>query len=141
MDLFDYLLDICGGSLTRDSGSLTSPSWPEAHRQAAVCKWVITKPRSERVSYQISQLVLSGSAASCNSYLELHDGPSDTSPIIGKFCSNTGLSPSITTSNQLYVKFVTDGTGSLFKMQYTTRKFSSHIKQGPAFEKPPQRNF
>ena len=78
-------------------------------------------PATERVSYKVSQLVIPGSSSACNSYLELHDGPDESSPIIGKYCSQSALANAATTSNNLFVKFVTDGSGSLFKMEFATR--------------------
>ena len=63
-----------------------------------------------------------GQPAKCRSYLELHDGPSEESPIIGKFCSQSVMANAVTTSNNLFVKFVTDGSGSLFRLGYTTRE-------------------
>eukprot|EP00794_Sanderia_malayensis_P003248 gene3248-3729_t len=135
---FTQVSATCGGSLTSDSGSIASPSWPQAYNKAATCVWVVSMPSTERVSYEIGQLVITGFASACNSYLELHNGPSDSSPIIGKYCSNAVLPKDVTTGNQLYIKFVTDGTGSLFKMKYTTPcggnlTTSSGVIQSPYF--------
>jgi len=112
--------DICGGTLTSDSGTITSPNWPSAYSRRATCTWLVKLPRTERISYQVTQLVVVGQPAKCRSYLELHDGPSEASPIIGKFCSQSVMANAVTTSNNLFVKFVTDGSGSLFRLGYTT---------------------
>ena len=108
--------------MTSDSGSITSPNWPSAYSRRTTCTWLVKLPRTERISYQVTQLVVVGSPATCSSYLELHDGPDETSPIIGKYCSQSVMANAVTTSNTLFVKFVTDGSGSLFRLGYTTRE-------------------
>ena len=108
--------------MTSDSGSVASPNWPSAYTRRATCTWLVKLPATERISYKVSQLVITGSPSACRSYLELHDGPNEMSPIIGKFCSQSALANALTTANTLFVKFVTDGSGSLFRMEYTTRE-------------------
>ena len=43
-------------------------------------------------------------------YLEIRDGHEETSPLIGKFCGYKLPEDIKSTSNKLYVKFVSDGS-------------------------------
>ena len=43
-------------------------------------------------------------------YLEIRDGHEETSPLIGKFCGYKLPDDIKSTSNKLYVKFVSDGS-------------------------------
>ena len=55
-------------------------------------------------------------------YIELRDGDRSTSSIIGRYCSSTMPSKIISTGNQLYVKFVTDGSNQYSGFKATFRK-------------------
>ena len=83
-------------------------------------------PKTERVSYKVTQFVIPGASTACRNYLELHDGMDESSPIFGKFCSQSAIANGVTSGSNLFVKFVTDGSGSLFNMEYETRKFYEH---------------
>ena len=112
---------VCGGRITDDSGSITSKNWPLVYDQATTCIWVVDLPKGAIIEAEITQLTISSQG--CRSYLELHNGPSDSSPIIGKYCSGPLPAKRVTNGNQLFVKFVSDGSGSKFKLKFNSREY------------------
>ena len=62
-------------------------------------------------------------------YIELRDGDRSTSSIIGRYCSSTMPSKIISTGNQLYVKFVTDGSNQYSGFKATFRKGIIHYSK------------
>ena len=65
---------------------------------------------------------LEGSPTICSfDYVEIRDGPSSASPLMGKWCGSGCEPPQVaTTGNAAYVKFRTDGSVVYagFKMKY-----------------------
>jgi len=54
-------------------------------------------------------------------YVELRDGQTSYSPLLGKYCGSTSLPPALTTNSRyLYIRFVSDSstTYSGFRLQY-----------------------
>uniref|UniRef100_A0A8D3CTI9 Metalloendopeptidase n=1 Tax=Scophthalmus maximus TaxID=52904 RepID=A0A8D3CTI9_SCOMX len=126
---------ICGGEITKDSGQIQSPNYPDDYRPSKECVWRITVTEGYNVglSFQAFEVTHSLSVFrispcvcaylplrlppqierhdSCAyDYLEVRDGPLETSPLIGRFCGYDKPEDVRSTSHTLWMKFVSDGT-------------------------------
>ncbi|XP_053569959.1 cubilin [Bombina bombina] len=99
----------CGGALS-GSGQIRTPHYPNAYHRERTCEWVITQPIGTLVVFNFNSFnVLTGPTCG-NNYVEVRDGPSAESKLIGKYCGPE-MPPSVqSTQRNLYVKFVTDSS-------------------------------
>ncbi|XP_075068011.1 cubilin [Mixophyes fleayi] len=101
----------CGGMLS-GRGVIRTPHYPNAYYRERTCEWTITQPEGEVVQFNFDSFyLLTGTACSSN-YVELRDGPSSESPLIGKYCGPEVPPPAYSTQRRLYVKFVTDASAT-----------------------------
>uniref|UniRef100_A0A6Q2X9H3 Metalloendopeptidase n=1 Tax=Esox lucius TaxID=8010 RepID=A0A6Q2X9H3_ESOLU len=111
---------ICGGEIIRDQGQIQSPNYPDDYRPSKECVWKITVSEGYNVglSFQafertpdLSIWRLIERHDSCAyDYLEVRDGPAESSPLIGRFCGYDKPEDVRSTSHTLWMKFVSDGT-------------------------------
>uniref|UniRef100_A0A8I3S3Y7 Scavenger receptor cysteine-rich domain-containing protein DMBT1 n=1 Tax=Canis lupus familiaris TaxID=9615 RepID=A0A8I3S3Y7_CANLF len=97
----------CGGLLTNNSGSFSSPWYPKKYPINVVCTWDIhVDPRAHiKLTFEVVKLE---NFYSCPyDFIEIFDGPQNESFSLGKFCS--GTTPVFTSSsNRLTVVFHSD---------------------------------
>ncbi|XP_050336908.1 cubilin homolog [Bactrocera neohumeralis] len=99
----------CGGNFTARYGVLKTPSWPSNYDDSMDCTWVISAPLGHKIELVVQNFSVETTSEICNDdYLEIRNGKSSTSPLIGKFCGSTipARLPSFT--NYLYLHFVSD---------------------------------
>lgn len=108
MDGSDESIDLCknkgkcGGSYTDHEGLLTSPSYPDNYPDRADCIYTLSLPNDTFLNLKF--LTFDLDATDCKDYLEIRDGDSEKSPLIGTFCG-TKIAESIqSTQNQLWMK-------------------------------------
>ena len=75
----------CGGNFTTPKGLLTSPSYPEKSPTDKECVYIITQPMGFFLNLTTMMFHIGG-ISPCHDYLEIRDGSSEESPLIGKFC-------------------------------------------------------
>ncbi|KAM4705286.1 LOW QUALITY PROTEIN: cubilin [Rhinophrynus dorsalis] len=110
----------CGGVLS-GAGVIHTPHYPYAYYRERTCEWVITQPEGEVVIFQFSSFdILNGTICSSN-YVEIRDGPSADSTLIGRYCGPNMPPPAYSTQRSLYVKFITDSSA-------TNRGFSASYR-------------
>nr|XP_020136338.1 deleted in malignant brain tumors 1 protein [Microcebus murinus] len=110
----------CGGFLSQPSGRFSSPFYPGNYPNNARCLWDIEVRYNYRVTVVFSNVQLEGG---CNyDYIEVFDGPHDSSPLIARVCD--GSSGSFTSSsNFMSIRFVSDG--SVTRRGFQAEYFSS----------------
>ena len=93
------------------SGKISSPNYPKNNYTASRnCTWKITGPADKIVKFRFTDFVLSECSAnpcldSC-SYVELYDGPSTSSPLLGRFCQGSSWNETqLSTGNEMFVMF------------------------------------
>uniref|UniRef100_A0A0A1WR72 Cubilin n=1 Tax=Zeugodacus cucurbitae TaxID=28588 RepID=A0A0A1WR72_ZEUCU len=99
----------CGGNFTARYGVLKTPSWPGNYDDSMDCTWIISAPIGHQIELVVKNFSVETTSSNCNDdYLEIRNGKSSTSPLIGKFCGNTipARLPSFT--NYMYLHFVSD---------------------------------
>ena len=93
----------CGGNFTTSYGLLTSPSYPDNYPALKECVYIISQPTGTFMDLSIHFLYLSQKNGK-DDCIELRDGISQLSPLIGKFLGS-GIPTSIqTTQNNMWMK-------------------------------------
>ncbi|XP_070219695.1 scavenger receptor cysteine-rich domain-containing protein DMBT1-like [Bos mutus] len=97
----------CGGLLTSNSGSFSSPWYPKKYPTNVVCAWDIQVDSRARVKLTFEVIKLENFYNCPYDFIEIFDGPQSESSSLGRFCSST--TPVFTSSaNRLTVVFQSD---------------------------------
>ncbi|XP_066534535.1 CUB and sushi domain-containing protein 1a [Hoplias malabaricus] len=106
----------CGGHLTAPAGVLLSPGWPGYYKDSLNCEWVIEarKDHAIKISFDRFQTEVNYDT------LEIRDGPSNSSPLIGEYHGTQAPHFLISTGNYMYLLFTTDNSRSSegFQIRY-----------------------
>ena len=96
----------CGGSFSNSSGILTSPSHPNQYQGMEDCVYLIAQPNGTSVNISFITMDINCSGIPPD-YIEMRDGDSEDSPLMGKFCGNGSHAPDSmqTTQNQLRIRW------------------------------------
>nr|CAD7425032.1 unnamed protein product [Timema monikensis] len=117
---------VCGG-LMNVSQQMQTLRYPVSGKYATFldCAWTLVAPLGQIIQLKITSLDMAScfnmSTASCDcDYLEVHDGVSQYSDLIGRFCGNTAPPAFTSSSNKMWIHFVSDGTENRngFQVQY-----------------------
>ena len=100
----------CGGELVinslSDSVSISSPEYPESPSHDITCEWIIRGPLDAGLQFVFTN----ERWASCdinNTYLEVHNGGSDLSSLVSKFCLPQVNPRTLITNNHIaFVRYV-----------------------------------
>ena len=97
----------CGGNYSNASGVLTSPSYPNAYPELADCVYLISQPNGTYVNISIISLDIDCQGTHSD-FIEIRDGNSEGSPLMGRFCENGSHVPDFmqTTQTQLRIRGV-----------------------------------
>lgn len=102
---------ICGGDFSIVNGhKIESPNFPRRYLPNKECVWRITVPPRYQVAIEFNYFSLEESNVCANDYVEVRDGNSKKSRLIGKFCGYKLPKIVSSTSNKLYIRFVSDGS-------------------------------
>ncbi|XP_048582610.1 dorsal-ventral patterning tolloid-like protein 1 [Nematostella vectensis] len=122
---YTSLLFECRGYLNSSRGSIKSPLYPDNYPNNVYCAWQI----EQRPGYAVDLLFLTVDlefAINCSrDYVEVFDGPDNSSQSLGKFCSDKDVKRRVVTSgNVMFVEFVTNGRVARegFDISYTLHK-------------------
>ncbi|XP_023693831.1 bone morphogenetic protein 1-like isoform X1 [Paramormyrops kingsleyae] len=101
---------ICGGDLSRDSGQIQSPNYPDDYRPNKVCVWRVTVAPGFHVGLAFQSFEIERHDSCTYDYLEIRDGDLDSSPLLGRFCGYDKPENINSSSNKLWMKFVSDSS-------------------------------
>ena len=99
--------DECGGGFFSTTyGTITSPDYPENYPNNADCIYTIYQPTGTVIllNFLSMDIKMISHSGDCYDYLEIRDGPSDDSPLLGKQCGNEIPAPIQSRQNQLWMK-------------------------------------
>ncbi|KAM6986877.1 bone morphogenetic protein 1-like isoform 2-T2 [Aplochiton taeniatus] len=101
---------VCGGEVNRDNGRIQSPNYPDDYRPNKVCVWKITVAQDYNVGLSFQSFEIEWHDSCAYDYLEVRDGSSESSPLLGRFCGYDKPDDIMSHSNHLWMKFVSDGS-------------------------------
>ncbi|XP_034122311.1 cubilin homolog [Drosophila guanche] len=101
----------CNVRTSQRAGIIKSPNWPRPYGASQNCEWIIRAPLGHRLELVVSNFSLEVMGTLCTSdYLEIRNGDSAESPLIGRYCG-TQIPPRLPSfGNALYVKFSSDNS-------------------------------
>ncbi|CAO2585471.1 Tolloid-like protein 2 [Lemmus lemmus] len=101
---------MCGGDITKDAGQIQSPNYPDDYRPSKECVWRITVADGFHVGLTFQSFEIERHDSCAYDYLEIRDGPTEESALIGHFCGYEKPEAVKSSANRLWVKFVSDGS-------------------------------
>uniref|UniRef100_UPI00398EE234 tolloid-like protein 2 isoform X1 n=2 Tax=Pristiophorus japonicus TaxID=55135 RepID=UPI00398EE234 len=101
---------ICGGDIRRDTGQIQSPNYPDDYSPSKECVWRITVAKEFHVGLVFQAFEIERHDTCAYDYLEIRDGDSADSPLIGHFCGYSKPHDIKSSSNKLWMKFMSDGS-------------------------------
>ncbi|XP_039470178.1 bone morphogenetic protein 1-like isoform X2 [Oreochromis aureus] len=101
---------ICGGEVKRESGQIQSPNYPDEYQSNKECVWKITVAEGFDVGLSFQSFEIEKHDSCAYDYVEVRDGASESSPLLGRFCGYDKPDDIKSTSNQLWLKFASDGS-------------------------------
>ncbi|XP_005335338.2 tolloid-like protein 2 [Ictidomys tridecemlineatus] len=100
----------CGGDINKDAGQIQSPNYPDDYRPSKECVWRITVSEGFHVGLTFQAFEIERHDSCAYDYLEIRDGPTEDSALIGHFCGYEKPEDVKSSSNRLWMKFVSDGS-------------------------------
>uniref|UniRef100_A0A8C2VAY4 Metalloendopeptidase n=1 Tax=Chinchilla lanigera TaxID=34839 RepID=A0A8C2VAY4_CHILA len=100
----------CGGDINKDAGQIQSPNYPDDYSPSKACVWRITVSDGFHVALTFQAFEIERHDSCSYDYLEIRDGPTEESALIGHFCGYEKPEDVKSSSNRLWVKFVSDGS-------------------------------
>ncbi|XP_014300153.1 bone morphogenetic protein 1 [Microplitis demolitor] len=102
---------VCGGDVTLETvGHLESPNYPEEYQSSKECVWRLTVPQDYQVALKFQSFEIENHDNCVYDYVEVRDGHTPDSPLIGLYCGYKAPPDLRSTGNKLFVKFVSDGS-------------------------------
>ncbi|KAI8485025.1 hypothetical protein Bbelb_372710 [Branchiostoma belcheri] len=109
----------CGGNLTAPTGGpVTSPNYPSNYGNNENCEWLITVPEGSIIRLTFDSFNTEG----CCDFLTIYDGASHFAAVIQRLTGQQSVSPVISTSNSMFLRFTSDRsvTRQGFQLSYTS---------------------
>ena len=104
---WSYNSGSCEASLTTQNGILTSPSYPRNYPNNAHCVYTISQPTGTAIVLTFHSMDIESYSwdSSCSyDYLEIRDGSSVASPLLGRLCGTEIPAPIQSTQSQIWMK-------------------------------------
>lgn len=110
----------CGGTLTAEKGSISSPNFPERYENNVECDWIIRVHPLERIEIEFTVFDLETHNRCRFDYLEIREGDNSEGQLIRRLCGQDIPGSIISKGNKLWIKFRADSsfTGQGFRAQY-----------------------
>uniref|UniRef100_A0A8C3UBV4 CUB and Sushi multiple domains 2 n=1 Tax=Catharus ustulatus TaxID=91951 RepID=A0A8C3UBV4_CATUS len=111
----------CGGNVTAQNGTVYSPGFPNQYPNSQDCSWLLTVP----VGYGIHLNFTLLQTEPYNDFITVWDGPQQTAPQLGVFTGNSAKKSAESSSNQVLLKFHSDGAnGGIFAIAFRAFQLS-----------------
>ena len=100
-----FLAHECGGNYSDANGILTSPSHPNLYPHLVNCVYLISQPNDTfvKLTFMTMDIICHGLVTGSD-YIEIRDGHSEDSPLMGKFCGNSSNVTSFVQSTQNHLR-------------------------------------
>ncbi|MEQ2314156.1 hypothetical protein AMECASPLE_009316 [Ameca splendens] len=116
----------CGGVIRKQQGHLVLESYPNNAR----CEWTIEVERPFTIELRFMMISLEFHPSCHYDFVEVRDGDSINSRVIGRFCGNNRPAPLQSSGNTLHILFVSDGYKN-FDGLFATFQESSACSSSP----------
>ncbi|XP_044134960.1 bone morphogenetic protein 1 [Bufo gargarizans] len=100
----------CGGDVNKDEGHIQSPNYPDDYRPNKDCKWKLRVAEGYNIGIVFQSFEIERHDNCAYDFLEIRDGDSETSPLIGRFCGYDKPEDFKSSGNKLFIRFVSDGS-------------------------------
>nr|VZI14713.1 unnamed protein product [Spirometra erinaceieuropaei] len=127
----------CGGNLKGEQGDFTSPGYPSQYPPEFKCVWKIEVPVEFSVVLTFDSFDLEWQWRCERDYIEIFDGPSESSLLLGKYCGSDIPAPINSTSNTMTVRFISDRSHQEKGFAATFKK-GSHSLEVLTVYRPPR---
>ncbi|XP_029048305.2 cubilin isoform X2 [Osmia bicornis bicornis] len=103
----------CGGEFVltskQKSWEISTPNYPNIPSPDSECTWTALAPNRERITIHfINRFDLTNTMNCEREYVEVRDGGTESSKLVGRFCKDVAPSSITSTGNMLYVHYYTD---------------------------------
>ena len=100
------LFTACGGNFSNSSGNIISPSHPNPYPELADCVYLISQPKETYINISFPNVDINCHGTPSD-FIEMRDGNSEDSPLMGQFCGDGHNLPIFiqTTQNHLRIRF------------------------------------
>ena len=95
----------CGGVSDSLNGTFTSPSYPNSYADSMNCVYTISQLSGMFMKLTIEEFEIEDSSDCSWDSLEIRDGSSEDSQVIGKFCGSNIPTTLHTTQNNIWIRF------------------------------------
>ncbi|XP_014254813.1 cubilin-like [Cimex lectularius] len=100
----------CVRNFLASSGTIITPNYPAYYGPGLQCRWTIRVNERKQIRLNVKDFDVEFSHGCNRDYLEIRNGGTETSPVIGRFCGKTIPREIISHSNKLYLSFISDKT-------------------------------
>ena len=94
----------CGGVFKEQRGHLSSPSFPNHYEKDKTCIYEISQLENTYIKLEILQFNLTYETTCNDDFIEIRDGYTEESPLIGKFCGDKNPAFIQSTQNQIRIR-------------------------------------
>ncbi|CAG9816798.1 unnamed protein product [Phaedon cochleariae] len=100
--------NVCGGHYFTAAGVIKSPGYPESYPVNRECSWTINVMPGQQIMLNITDFDIEPYSGCRYDWLEIRNGGTSASPLIGKFCGKTIPKQIPSHANKLYLFFKSD---------------------------------
>ncbi|MEQ2252794.1 hypothetical protein ILYODFUR_025503 [Ilyodon furcidens] len=105
---FSYQIANCSRLYEQEYGYLRSPGWPDIYPHNMDCIMVLKAPQNSSISFFFNNFDVESHSNCGFDYVEIRNGSTADSQLIGRFCGQALPSPIFPHFNQLYLRFKSD---------------------------------
>ncbi|KAF6722152.1 Cubilin [Oryzias melastigma] len=105
---FTFQITNCSRTYEQEFGYLKSPGWPDTYPHDVDCTIILKAPTNYSISFFFNAFDVESHSSCDFDYLEVRNGSTANSPLIGRFCGSTLPNPIFPQSNTLYLHFRSD---------------------------------
>ena len=104
----------------RPSSDIFSPYYPNSSFEPVDCVWVLSVYDGNKIAIGFNEFDLEISEDCASEYVELRDGESENSPLLGRYCESAPMVV-IGSRNKMWMRYRSVGTGRKgFEATWTT---------------------
>ncbi|CAN8019271.1 unnamed protein product, partial [Ixodes persulcatus] len=103
-----HVEDSCVYNITALHGQISSPNYPNTYPNSASCSWLIKTNLDLGISLLFNDFELEKDNNCISEYVSVYDGNDTSAPILATYCGNTAPLPILSSSNQIYIVFMSD---------------------------------